>query len=436
MKRSLDLIVEYFFYLFLFLLPWQTRLILKEGVLNGGYWEWGTISLYAIDIVFIILLLLFCLEKLISKNFQFSISNFQTNSKFKTQNPKFYILVIIFLLFTISSTFWAKDRNLSFYWWLRICQSVILFFLLQKINFDLIKAGFTLVLAGLVQFFLGLSQFIQQKVFSSKWLGMAAQDPAQAGVSVIEVGGGRLLRIYGSLPHPNILAGFLVFVIFIAFLAYFLTQKTWQKYFFLLATSLIAIGLLLTYSRAGLVSLILTIIIFSLVLLKKNLAHLRTPFFEFFGLVLIAALIFGGFFVHDLITRAQLKGRLEKISLSERISSFQQSQKVIQENFLFGVGLGNYTLHLAQKYPNLSVWDYQPIPNIYLLVLAELGILGLILFLFILFYSLSKFSILHSIFFPLLVVGLFDHWLFSLSFGIILFWLSLGLLWKTSLKIS
>ncbi|MFN3301622.1 MAG: O-antigen ligase family protein [Patescibacteria group bacterium] len=420
MKRF-DKLIELFFYFFLFLLPWQTRLIIKKGILNGGYWEWGTISLYAIDIVFFILLILNCFTRPNLKNFQFSIFNFQIVK----------LLVICFLIFILLSCFWAKEKNLSFYWWLRICQGIILFFLVQRINFSFLKAGFSLILAGLIQSFLSFFQFINQSVFPSKWLGIAAQDPSQLGVSVVETVDGRFLRVYGSLSHPNILAGFLVFLIFISFILYSSVKKSWQKYFFLFSASFMSFALFLTFSRAAWLSLIVSLFIFALFLFKKSFKNFRVSFFEFFGLILIVALIFSSLFLKDLIVRVEIKGKLETHSVKERILNIQKGIEIIKENLFFGVGVGNYTFALYKKYPNLSSWNYQPLPNIYLLVLAELGIIGLTLFLLILYFSLL-FSVFdyQLLIVPLLILGFFDHWLFSLYFGILLFWLVLGLVWK------
>ena len=58
MKNTLQKIIEYGFYLFLFILPWQTRWIIVPGEINEGYFEYGTYSLYGSDILLIILLFL------------------------------------------------------------------------------------------------------------------------------------------------------------------------------------------------------------------------------------------------------------------------------------------------------------------------------------------------------------------------------------------
>ena len=67
------------------------------------------------------------------------------------------------------------------------------------------------------------------------------------------------------------------------------------------------------------------------------------------------------------------------------------AQKIIAENRLLGVGLGNFTLTLKKKSNNLANYEIQPVHNLYLLIAAELGILGLILWsLFILKSGLNK----------------------------------------------
>ena len=47
---------EVLLYLLVFLLPLQTRLIIRPGMVNFGYLEYGTISLYVTDIILVVLL--------------------------------------------------------------------------------------------------------------------------------------------------------------------------------------------------------------------------------------------------------------------------------------------------------------------------------------------------------------------------------------------
>lgn len=419
--KKLNKLIEYLFYLFIFLLPWQTRLIVKEGSLNGGHWEWGTFSFYALDFVFVLLLVLFCFKIIFDR------------SEEKCRLPhKMFFFVLLFLAFSFLGIFWAGNKELAFYWWLRFLEGAILFVFIQKISFSLIKAGWTFVLSGILQSILAIDQLISQKIFSTKWLGMAYQDSFQAGTSVVETADGRLLRLYGSFSHPNIFAGFLVFLIFVLFILYFSVKKFWQRGLILFLSSLMTMILYFTYSRAAWIALVLNVILLGIIIFKKAPKNFRQPFFEFFGLILIIFIMFSGLTFRDFMVRLEAQGRLENVSLNERIVNFDRTGELVKQNFLFGVGPGNYTQKVFDKYSDLQSWDYQPVANIYLLILAELGFIGLVLLLTMTSFIFLRlgFTIYSPLLTGLLFLGLFDHWLFSLSFGILLFWLALGLLWK------
>src|SRR3990167_5038077 len=62
LKKIIDVIFPLTFYAVIFLLPWQTRLIIEQGLINGQSWEYGTMSLYATDIVILALAAFYLLE--------------------------------------------------------------------------------------------------------------------------------------------------------------------------------------------------------------------------------------------------------------------------------------------------------------------------------------------------------------------------------------
>jgi O-antigen ligase len=422
--KKLNKLIEWVLYLFIFLLPWQTRLIVKEGFLNGGHWEWGTISFYALDFVFLFLFLLFC-SKVIFKR-----------KEEKCHLPhKIFFLIVLFLVFSLIGVLMAENKEIAFYCWLRLLEGAAFFVFIQKIDFSIVKAGWSFVFSGLIQIGLAIHQLITQHVFSSKWLGMAAQDSSQLGTSVVESAEGRMLRLYGSFSHPNIFAGFLIFLIFILFILYFSNKKSWQRIIILFTASMATITLYFTYSRAAWIVLVLSSIFLMILILKRAPQNFRNPFFEFFGLILVIFIMFSGLSIRDFITRAGGSGRLEVMSTQERVVNFGRAEEVIKENFILGSGLGNYTQKVFDKYPNLNSWEYQPVANIYLLILAELGFIGLILFLVIASFNFLRlgFTIYSPLLLSLLALGFLDHWIFSLSFGILLFWFALALVWKRCL---
>ena len=66
----------YLIYLFVFLLPWQTRWIIFDAKVKGGVFEYGRMCLYGFDVVFLILVFWVILGWLLKiRNSKFEIRN-------------------------------------------------------------------------------------------------------------------------------------------------------------------------------------------------------------------------------------------------------------------------------------------------------------------------------------------------------------------------
>ena len=108
---------------------------------------------------------------------------------------------------------------------------------------------------------------------------------------------------------------------------------------------------------------------------------------------------------------------------------------MVLDNYL-GVGIGNFT-DVMQEYSQdkLMPWEFQPVHNIYMLILNEQGILSLFLYLFLFYYIASYLLakktdfnlILISIGFSFLIIGFFDHYFISLYQGQLLLFIYLSL---------
>ena len=117
----------------------------------------------------------------------------------------------------------------------------------------------------------------------------------------------------------------------------------------------------------------------------------------------------------------------------------ESSLQMIKAHPVFGVGLNNFLVNLPefQKTHN-SVFSLQPVHNIYLLVLAETGIIGFGAFMWLLFKTYYKVksqklkvksSIQNSkvlILSIVLILGLFDHYFLTLQQGQLLLAFVLG----------
>jgi len=420
-------IMEYDLCLLIFLLPWQTRWMIKLGELNGGYWEYGTMSIYFTDILLLLILLVFIIRRFFQqelriKNYELRIMNF-------------WWLIGGLELFIFISIFFATDWKLALYGYGRFLLAIGLFFLLTQIKYDKIKLYWSIVAAGCVQSVLAMQQMFTQRVFASKWLGMAAQDPASLGVSVVETELRRWLRAYGSLPHPNMLGGFLVVCLLINIILYFALLKNKNERARVLSLVFFIINfvsLLLTFSRAAWLGLAIGIIVLiPLVINKYGQTGLLNLSKFVFIIVMVSSIVVMG--LKEPIFNRFNDNRLEIKSVQERIDYNKEAGQIIKNNWLFGVGIKNYTLAIKEEIDSSrEVFSYQPVHNVFLLVWAETGILGLIFFIGLLIYllvellkgqSYGKVSLV----FAITVMMLFDHWWWSMGFGVYLFWMVLGM---------
>lgn len=424
---SLNKIINYLFYLFVFVLPLQTRWIIKSGYINGGYWEYGTISLYASDIVLLILLMIFSFDYF--RSLEIRLEN-------KIFKDKIWWFIAGFDLIIFISIFVASDKVLAFYIYLRMIAGIGIFLLLQKIKINKIKLIFYFLFGLFVQAILGIWQFLNQHLFSTKWLGIAEHYAGSlGGVSVVEtLNNERWLRAYGGLDHPNILGGLMCIGILLAIYLFVLKNLNQSyKIILLVFLEVFTSALFFTFSRSAWLGLILGIISLLLfIIYSKD----KTRLLKILKMVLASGIMFFIlmiFYNNLLDSRFANEMRLEKLSNVERINSISQSILIIKEDKFMGKGIGNYTLGI-KKYINnkMEINKYQPVHNVYLLILAEIGIFGILYYGLIINeitrkkYKTALFSLLIS----MLIMQIFDHWWWSLHVGVLLSWFLLGLVYK------
>ena len=158
--------------------------------------------------------------------------------------------------------------------------------------------------------------------------------------------------------------------------------------------------------------------------------------FKFIFIIIAICSLFVWGLRAPVLGRLNIDNRLENKSLTERTNYNQEAWQIIKKHRLFGVGIKNYGLEVYNEINNnKSVYAYQPVHNVFLLVWAEIGVFGLISFIVLLFYC---FLILWrrrdfqsiSLLMATVVIMLLDHWIWSLGFGILLFWLVTGIIYR------
>lgn len=272
-----------------------------------------------------------------------------------------------------------------------------------------------LLFSVFVQGVVGIKQFLGGVSVGLKSLGESQVSSTMLGSSFISLKSGAFLRAYGTFPHPNILGGYLLLSLFIS-LFLLRVLKGREKLFPMLTIILSSISLFFTFSRTVLILFVMVLAILFLAKVffkKKSLAFFPTILLERF---------FQGF-------------RNMDSSLINRTNLIKSSYTVLKENIFLGTGLGNFVKEMGENAPKtvrgLSLM--QPVHNIFLLLLCELGVFGFLSFFFLLYDVLRKnvkritlFGVL--IFLVLMSIGLVDHYFFSLPQGLFMFFIFLSLL--------
>lgn len=429
-------LIEYGFYLFIFLLPWQTRLIWQEASLNGFTWEYGRLSLYGTEILLWAVLFLYGFWLLRTRRLQkIEFKNF--SKKLQDPGALIYLLVILIVLTAGVSVIFSLLFDISFHAFFKLVELVAMMSMILVFGFTLKRVAVVWVAAAVVQSFFAIWQFFIQYVPANKWLGLAWHYSTVGGSIILQTADERWLRAYGSLPHPNMLGGFLVIaLLFLLYLA-FIAEKFGERILILGSLIFLIPALFFSFSRSAWVALIVCLVLLGLWLLNHQRQVHRRIFFQTIFLILILTSVLAVNLWQPLLTRLQGKEPLEVNSIELRYTFNQQALEVIKDHPLSGTGIGNYTYGVYQSVNgSWPGYYYQPVHNVYLLVLAELGIFGWGLFVatvLLLFIglirqaaSLDK-AISFLAFLSILIIGLFDHYFWTMFFGAAIFWLIFGI---------
>lgn len=412
-------VAQFFFYLWLLIWPWQTKLILRSS--DSPYLE---ISLFLSLLILIIPVVIW--------SYQIFTDDYWRFNK-KMSRPIWWRALIVWELITFVSVFWATDFMLALYRYIILVFGILLFYIIKNSDFVKTKLVVRYFIAGLIApSLLAIWQFFTQSTIANKYLGLAYHASNVLGDSVIEASIGRFLRAYGSFDHPNILGGMMVLgIILVLYSSLRKEINRNERLFYLISFSLFYLALLVSFSRAAWLALLVSVPFILFYAWRRG--KFQKKLIALFIILLVGISVVLIIPNQDLfLSRAQANSRLELKSVSERRIYLEQSQQIIKESKLIGVGVGNYILKLQKIIPGQEFWYYQPVHNYWLLILAELGILGLmtvILFWWIIFRAGFKNS-LWPIVLALGVFSLFDHWLWTQNLGILVFFMFAGLLFR------
>lgn len=422
-KITIEASLKVFLSTFLFLLPWQTVYIYHDQFLNGVKWEYGTLNFYVTEGLFWICAIMFMVWYWNrSKNYEIRIKNFRL-----TKDRIFVLSCLCFILYSFLSVTWAIDRNVAFQQAFRILEVFLLFFMLYLGPVPKRMVAWSFVVGAVLPSILGIWQFLSQTTIGSTIFGLTEYAVDVAGTSVI-VGDdvGRWLRAYGTFPHPNMFGGYLAMTITTGL---FLLYGEEDKHRRVLLHTILLVGiaaLFFTFSRSAWGAVVMVLLFFCFMVVTKKQKQFIVPVIS----ILTCASVLGIVFSPLIRVRTEMVSLHETRSITERVSGYREAVELWKEHPWKGVGAGNYTIAMFKKDPTRVGWEYQPVHNVPLLLLAELGLLGVFLlvgvFLSLTTYLLSSILDRKLLIWYLPVVAClmalvsFDHYLFSSYPGLLL----------------
>lgn len=313
-------------------------------------------------------------------------------------------------------SFLASLRMLSYLFTALIFLEKAREFKMQDLQKHIPLFSILLLVSTSIQGILGILQFRGGSSVGLKLLGESQVVSGMMGSSFVTLQNQVFLRAYGTFPHPNVLAGYFLLLFLISF---FLCKRLKGKYRIIsIATMLLSsIFVLFTFSRFTiLLFLIATVaMIISNLVKKQGVKSLN--------------------FLPLLVERYEksLSGGDE--SLLDRLNLAKTSIYVLKNNWTFGTGLGRFTAEMGEVIPRSSkgILLIQPVHNVFLLLLTELGVFGFLSFAYLLFtiikMNVKKLTLLGIlIIVSVLGIASIDHYLVSLPQGLAMLWLLLGLL--------
>jgi len=342
-------------------------------------------------------------------------------SNFKIRIDAFGLFVILFaiLLFIYSATSYASESSLKIFliYVTFLCSMFIVIACgtekkrMKFMIFSFVSSGLLVSLYGIYQHFFGNNighAWVDEEMFSD--------------ITV---------RVYSTLENPNVLGEYLLLLIPICGAMVYNSKRLIMKFYYLSVLGCACICMLFTQSRGCWLGLILTAIVFAFLVDKKLVA---------LGII---AIMFAPMILPDsIIQRFSSIGNLSDSSTSYRVNIWLGTLRMVKDYWWMGIGVGTDAFNSVYPFYNYNAAVALHSHNLYLQILVETGVCGLISFVLSMIVSFKKILVgyifgrknVYSLICAaclaglagFLLQGMFDHSWYNLRvFGI--FWIVIGI---------
>ncbi len=223
-----------------------------------------------------------------------------------------------------------------------------------------------LLLAGMLAGLMGLLQYKSGIQTSLSWIDLKQAEEIKT-------------RVFGPFDNPNIFAEYLTFVLPVALVLWLTERRFGGKLIWTGVAVVTGAALVATFSRGGWLAALTGVLVLGLVWEPRLLV-----------LTALVAMALPALAPQQVVSRAASIGSLEDSSNVFRLSIWAASLKMIAAYWLTGIGPG--TAAFNQVYPRFMIAGTPAIHshNLYLQLALELGVPGLLAFLWLLLAVFSR----------------------------------------------
>lgn len=287
--------------------------------------------------------------------------------KFKFDGIGFFIILFIAVYFIAGISSYAMMKSISI-WMIYFAFMAMYFVIINTVTSKKILNNILIVfvLSGVCVCLYGLAQYVFGWDTNQAWMDEEMFEDIK-------------MRIYSTLNNPNVLGEYILLVLPVSIGLMWTKKEFCSKVIYALLSALMFVALILTFSRGCWIGIMIAAAVFITFAAGK-----------LWGLMLVALPALPMVLPESILNRFLSIGDMKDSSTSYRVYIWMGCLAMVKDFWLSGIGMGQEAFN--QVYP---FYAYNSIVaphshNLFLQILVESGISGIIVFLIIMILFLRK----------------------------------------------
>ena len=294
--------------------------------------------------------------------------------KWKFDGIGFFILIFLVVYLVAAFTSFAPVKSFSI-WAIYVVFIAMYFVIINSVNTEKLLNNLLVVfvLSGFIVCLYGIAQYLFGWDTAQAWMDEGMFEDIK-------------MRIYSTLGNPNVLGEYILLVLPVAIGLMWTRKNPAVKIVYAVVSAIMFVALILTFSRGCWIGLLIAAAIFVTFAAGK-----------LWGLGLAALPIIPMVLPESIINRFMSIGNMDDSSTSYRVYIWMGTLAMMKDFWISGIGMGKEAF--TQVYP---FYSYNAIVaphshNLFLQIMVESGIVGIIVFLLVVFFFLRRMMVGYQI---------------------------------------